>query len=232
MNNPARFITFEGGEGVGKSTQARRLSEALRARGIENLVTREPGGSPGAEDVRRLLVQGDTERWEPISETLLLFAARADHIERTIKPALDRDCWVICDRFTDSTFAYQGEGRGVDEATIEAIRKIAIDDFQPHLTLILDLAPSIGLLRTSTRAMPLFDPAMKDPDSPEAKSALNRRKEARFERFGKQFHERLRAAFLTIAQRAQERCVVIDAAATEDEVAGQIWRTVSERFGF
>jgi dTMP kinase len=108
MTGPARFITLEGGEGAGKSTQAKRLAAALEARGISCLVTREPGGSPGAEDIRRLLVRGEQEKWDPQTETLLLFAARADHVARSIRPALDKGIWVICDRFIDSTYAYQG----------------------------------------------------------------------------------------------------------------------------
>jgi dTMP kinase len=225
----ARFITLEGGEGAGKSTHARRLSQSLADHGIENIVTREPGGSPGAEDIRRLLVQGDVDRWDPIAETLLLFAARRDHILRTIKPALSNGCWVICDRFTDSTYAYQGVGRGLDRETISNLHRLAIGDFAPDLTLMLDVPPATGLLRTSTRAMPLFDPAMKDPDSPEAKSALNRRKEARFERFGKTFHEQLRQAFLDIAKREPMRCVVVDATDTQDAVAKVIWDAVRMR---
>ena len=142
-----RFISFEGGEGAGKSTQARLLRDALDARGISCVPTREPGGSPGAEDIRKLLVQGDINRWEPVAETLLLFAARADHISRTIRPALAAGKWVICDRFTDSTYAYQGVGRNVERETIRRIETIAIDDFRPDLTLVLDISPEIGLLR-------------------------------------------------------------------------------------
>jgi dTMP kinase len=226
-----RFISFEGGEGAGKSTQARALAAALEKRGISCIVTREPGGSPGAEDIRKLLVQGDMNRWEPVAETLLLFAARADHIARTIKPAISAGKWVISDRFTDSTYAYQGIGRNVDRETIRRIESISIGDFQPDLTLILDIAPEVGLLRTNTRASPLFDPAMKNPDSAEAQSALNRRKEARFERFGKSFHARLRQAFLDIARRASDRCMVIDASADEKSVTQAIWAAVAARFG-
>lgn len=226
----ARFITLEGGEGAGKSTQMRRLAATLAASGISCITTREPGGSPGAEDIRRLLVQGEAQRWDPISETLLLFAARADHVARTIKPALSKGTWVICDRFTDSTYAYQGVGRGLDQETIRRIETISIGDFRPSLTLVLDVDPNVGLLRTSTRATPLFDPAMKDPDLAEAKTALNRRKEARFERFGKTFHENLRAAFLDIARRASDRCVIIDAMQSEDEVARNVWNVVASRF--
>jgi dTMP kinase len=226
-----RFITLEGGEGAGKSTQVRRLQASLEERGVRCITTREPGGSPGAEEIRRLLVQGDTDKWEPVSETLLLFAARADHISRTIRPALASGVYVICDRFTDSTYAYQGVGRGLDRETIRRIETLAIGDFRPDITLLLDIDPKVGLLRTTTRATPLFDPTMKNPDSNEARAALNRRKEARFERFGKTFHEQLRQAFLEIAKRASERCVIIDAEQSEDQVAGAIWDAVGRRFG-
>jgi len=225
-----RFITFEGGEGTGKSTQARRLAAALEARGISCVLTREPGGSAGAEEIRKLLVQGEMNRWEPIAETLLLFAARADHIARTIKPALAEGNWVICDRFTDSTYAYQGVGRNVDRETIRRIESISIDNFRPELTLILDAPVDVGLFRTSARATPLYDETLKVPDSTDARAAFARRKEARFERFGKPFHIRLRQAFLDIADRAPERCKVIDANADENTVAGAILDAVSARF--
>jgi len=231
MTKSGVFISFEGGEGAGKSTQVRRLLASMEEKGIHCITTREPGGSPGAEDIRKLLVQGDIDRWEPVAETLLLFAARADHIERTIKPALSSGTSVICDRFTDSTYAYQGVGRGVDRETIRRIETLSVGDFRPNLTFLLDIDPKVGLERTTTRATPLFDPAMKDPDSTEAKAALNRRKEARFERFGKTFHERLRQAFLDIAKRSPDRCVIIDASQSEDAVAAAIWDAVARRFG-
>ena len=144
-----QFITLEGGEGTGKTTQAKRLAATLEKRGIETVVTREPGGSPGAEQIRRLLVEGEPGRWDPLTETLLLFAARADHIARTIKPALASGKWVISDRFTDSTYAYQGAGRGMDRETIRRIETISVADFRPNLTLILDLPAAIGLERAN-----------------------------------------------------------------------------------
>lgn len=205
---PARFITFEGGEGAGKSTQARRLCAALESRGIHSIATREPGGSPGAEDIRRLLVEGEPGRWDPLTETLLLFAARADHISRTIGPALEQNRWVVCDRFTDSTYAYQGLARGLARETIRRIETIAIGDFRPDLTLILDLPAEEGLKRAGARGA----------------------NEARFEKFDGGFHERLRKAFLDIARRAHERCVVIDASAPPEAVAAQIWAVVAKRF--
>ena len=134
-----RFITLEGGEGSGKSTQVKRLAAALEAKGITVLTTREPGGSPGAEEIRALLVQGEPGRWDPLTETLLLYAARADHVRRVIGPALLADKWVISDRFTDSTYVYQGIARGVPRETIRRIDSIVLDDFKPDFTLVLDI---------------------------------------------------------------------------------------------
>jgi len=204
----ARFITLEGGEGTGKSTQAKRLCAALQTHGIASIVTREPGGSPGAEEIRKLLVQGERERWDGLAETLLVFAARTDHIARTIKPALASGKWVICDRFTDSTYVYQGVGRGLDRETIRRIESASVGDFKPELTLILDLPVSVGLERAGARH-----------------SA-----ESRFEKFDAAFHEKLRAAFRDIANRHAERCVLIDAQGSEDEVAALLWNTVAKRF--
>ncbi|HEX3754193.1 MAG TPA: dTMP kinase [Rhizomicrobium sp.] len=203
-----RFITLEGGEGTGKSTQVRRLAAAIEQRGIAVVATREPGGAPGAEDIRKLLVEGEPSRWEVMSETLLAYAARADHVARTIGPALVAGKWVISDRFSDSTFAYQGGGRGMARETIRRIDSAVLDDFKPDLTLILDLDVAIGLERAVAR-----------------KGA-----EQRFERFGREFHERARAAFLDIARRHPDRCRLIDAAGTEDEVAAAIFGAVGQRF--
>jgi dTMP kinase len=203
-----RFITLEGGEGAGKSTQAKRLAAALARLGIEALVTREPGGSPGAEDIRALLVEGAPGRWDPLTETLLVYAARADHVARTIGPALLADKWVVCDRFSDSTFAYQGVGRGIDRETIRRIDSAVLDDFKPDFTLMLDLDAQTGLGRARARG---------GAD--------------RFERFGLDFHERLRQAFLDIARRHGERCVVIDARGDEEVVAAAILDAVRRRFG-
>jgi len=140
----ARFITLEGGEGAGKSTQVKRLAASLVAKGIACITTREPGGSPGAEQIRKLLVEGEPGRWDAMTETLLVFAARADHIARTIKPALGQGKWVISDRFTDSTYAYQGVGRGLDRETIRRLDTVSTNGFKPELTLILDLPPETG----------------------------------------------------------------------------------------
>ena len=205
---PGRFISLEGGEGTGKSTQTRRLADALRARGIETVLTREPGGAPGAEMIRKLVVEGEGGRWTPITETLLLYAARADHVARTIGPALARGQWVISDRFNDSTFAYQGGGRGVPRETIRRIDAAVLDDFKPDLTLILDLPVETGVARAMARGGT----------------------ETRFESLGRDFHERMREAFLDIARKQPDRCRVIDAGGNEDAVAMAIWDAVRTRF--
>ena len=173
------------------------------------IVTREPGGSPGAEEIRALLVNGLPGRWDPLTETLLVFAARADHVERTIRPALEANKFVVCDRFTDSTYAYQGIGRDMPRETIRRIESIVLDDFKPDLTLVLDLPVETGLARAKSRGAA----------------------ESRFENFDAAFHERLRQAFLDIAKRAPDRCVLIDASGSEDEVASAIWDAVERRFG-
>jgi len=203
-----RFITFEGGEGVGKSTQIRRLADRLRGRG-EVLVTREPGGSPGAEAIRALLVSGPVERWSPISETLLMYAARRDHIERVIAPALARGAWVICDRFYDSSRAYQGAAGGAPASLLHALEAEVVGELIPDLTLILDLPTEVGLARAIRRGQG----------------------EGRFEAKGAEFHERLRAAFLEIAAAEPERCRVIDADADIDAVSERIGAALDERWG-
>lgn len=203
-----RFITLEGGEGTGKSTQIRRLAAALEKKGIAVLCTREPGGSPGAEEIRKLMVEGEPGRWDAVTETLLAYAARVDHVARTIGPALLADTWVISDRFNDSTFAYQGVGRGLARETIRRIDSAVLDDFAPDLTLILDLDVKTGLQRALARSGT----------------------ENRFEKFGAEFHEKLRQAFLDIAKRSPERCRVIDASGTEEQVAEAIFAAVSRRF--
>jgi dTMP kinase len=208
-----RFITLEGGEGTGKSTQIRRLTAALEQSGIKVLATREPGGSPGAEEIRKLMVEGEPGRWDAITETLLAYAARADHVARTIGPALRAGSWVISDRFSDSTFAYQGVGRGLERETIRRIDSAVLDDFAPDLTLVLDLDVAMGLTRALARSANSSGAA-----------------ETRFEKFGPAFHEKLREAFLEIARRNPERCRVIDASGTEDQVADAIFTAVGQRF--
>jgi dTMP kinase len=209
MPTSPRFITLEGGEGAGKSTHAAYLAATLEARGVSVCLTREPGGSPGAEEIRRLLVEGEPGRWDALTETLLLFAARADHLARTIRPALAEGRWVICDRFTDSTHAYQGAGREVDERAIAAIDATATGSFKPDLTFILDVPVEQGLSRAGDR-----------------KNA-----ETRFERFDRGFHERLRDYFRALAAREPNRCVLIDSTAPPDAVAAAMWEEVARRFG-
>ena len=207
MTIASRFITFEGGEGAGKSTQVKALAARLEAAGLDVVTTREPGGSPGAEDIRKLLVEGEPGRWDVLSETLMIFAARADHALRTIKPALKRGATVICDRFSDSTYAYQGAGRGLPRETIRRIESIAIPDLKPGLTLILDLPVEEGLKRAASR----------------------RGGETRFENFDAAFHERLREAFVDIARQNPTRCVVVDATQSKEIVEAKIWRTIETR---
>jgi dTMP kinase len=202
-----RFITLEGGEGAGKSTQAKRLAERLAARGHKVVVTREPGGSPGAETIRELLVTGRADRWSPITETLLMYAARRDHIERTIAPALAAGDWVVSDRFADSTRAYQGAGGGAPASLIQTLERHVLGETRPDLTLILDLPVDEGLARAMAR----------------------NHAETRFEAKGAAFHERLREGFLAIARVEADRCVVIDAAASVDQVEAAIWAAVEAR---
>ncbi len=199
-----RFITLEGGEGVGKSTQARRLAERLRARGIEVVSTREPGGAPGAEDIRALLVDGAPGRWVPMAETLLHMAARVEHVERVIRPALAAGRWVVCDRFVDSTRVYQGMMQGVGDERVMALHKIALDGLMPDRTLILDLAPDLGLARTQIRGAP----------------------ESRYERMEKAFHHGLVEAFRRLAAQEPARCRLIDARGDEAAVAARLWQEV------
>ncbi len=200
-----RFITFEGGEGGGKSTQLRLLAERLRTLGLEVVATREPGGSPGAEAIRDLLVRGDADRWSAVTETLLMYAARRDHLERVIRPALARGAWVLCDRFADSTRVYQGAGGGTDEALIAALEHHVLADIRPDLTLILDLPAEEGLARAARRAGA----------------------ETRFESKGQAFHARLRQAFLEIANREPARCRIIDASQPLETVSTDVWTLVT-----
>ena len=201
------FITLEGGEGAGKSTQTRLLANWLSARGIDALVTREPGGSPGAEAIRKLLVTGDDHRWDPLTETLLHFAARADHVQRSITPALAEGRWVICDRFVDSTVAYQGYGQGVDLIFIESLSKAVLGDLRPDLTLLLDLPVDVGLARAAKRTG----------------------SENRYENMDRAFHERLRLGFRDLAAAEPTRFVVIDANADTDTVQSRVETAVEGR---
>ena len=202
------FISFEGGEGAGKSTQIRRLSERLGERGLQVVLTREPGGSEGAEAIRNLALNGAADRWSPLTESLLMYAARRDHIERRIQPALDLGQVVLCDRFADSTRAYQGAGGGVATAFIDALEANIVQDCVPNLTMIFDMPVEEGLRRAAARG-----------DF-----------EARFESKGLEFHQRLRDGFLKIAADQPRRCVVINAAAGDVEtVAALVWAAVEPR---
>lgn len=202
-----KFITLEGGEGAGKSTQIARLVGFLRGRGVDVVQTREPGGAPGAEAIRALLVSGDTGRWTPLTEALLHSAARADHLARTVRPALDAGQWVVSDRFTDSTLAYQGYGHGLGVERVRALNDLVTEGLAPDLTLILDLPVEVGMARAGSRGGA----------------------EDRYERMGRDFHERLRRGFLDIAKAEPARCVVIDAAGEIDAVAAAVARAVEQR---
>ena len=204
---PGRFISFEGGEGAGKSTQVVLLGDRLRAAGHDVIATREPGGAPGAMDIRRLLVEGAVDRWEPFSELLLHNAARHEHVQKTIAPALAAGKWVICDRFTDSTMAYQGHAQNVDRDMVARINRAAAGDVWPDLTIVLDLAVADGLARAQGR----------------------RDVENRYERMGTAFHERIRGAFLDITKAEPGRCAVIEAAGDVDQVAGEVWDMLRTR---
>ena len=203
-----RLITIEGGEGAGKSTQVPLLVATLEGAGIATLATREPGGSPGAEAIRRLLLEGGGERWDAAGEALLLTAARRDHVARLIEPALARGQWVVCDRFSDSTLAYQGWGRGLPAADIAVLHRLALGSFAPDLTVILDLPVDIGLARAAAR------------------TAADR-----FESLDAAFHERVRRGFRQIAAAEPTRCVLIDATAGLPAVHRAVWAAVAQRLG-
>ncbi len=204
-----RFISFEGGEGAGKSTQAERLADALRDRGIPCRATREPGGSPGAERIRELLVRGDVGGWDPMTEALLHFAARRDHVTTVVAPALDEGTWVVCDRYTDSTVAYQGYGQGLAVSVIADLHRAAVGDLWPDATIVLDIGVSEGFDRVAGRG----------------------RGRHRYENMDAGFHERVREGFREIAQRNAERCLVVDAARSSDVVHEAVMALVARRFG-
>lgn len=203
-----RFISIEGGEGAGKSTQVGLLAAALERAGISVLATREPGGSPGGEAIRRLLLEGEGERWDAIGEALLLVAARSDHVTRVVAPALAQGMWVVSDRFADSTLAYQGYGKGVPLADLAALHRFALGDFAPDLTLILDLPVEIGIARAAAR------------------SAADR-----FESLGREFHVRLRQGYRQIAAENPARCVLIDASGEPQTVHRAVVAIVEKSLG-
>jgi dTMP kinase len=205
-----RFVTFEGGEGSGKSTQIKRLSERLEAVHLPAIITREPGGSPGAEIIRHLVLSGMGKLLGPEAETLLFAAARDDHVRSVILPALAQGTWVLCDRFFDSTRAYQSRVGHVAPALVNAMTRVTIGDLKPDLTIILDVPVEVGLKRAAAR---------RGSGAPD-----------RFEAEDVKFHQALRDAYREIASAEPERCVIIDANADVDTVAGKVWTALRERF--
>jgi len=210
----ARFLTFEGGEGVGKSTQVKRLAASLSRHSIAAVRTREPGGTPKAEAIRSLILQGRSESWGPGAEAVLFAAARLDHVTQLIAPSLKAGKWVICDRFHDSTRAYQGLTGGVDDRLIRGLETLALDGHTPDMTIVLDMDPVIAFERVAQRA--LEEGTSDVPD--------------RFEKEELDWHRRLRDAFLAIAAANPDRCAVIDANQNEDALEDRIWTAVSSRF--
>jgi dTMP kinase len=210
MNERGFFLTIEGIDGSGKSTQARLLAKRLGELGRTVVETREPGGAPGAEEIRRLLVSGDPDRWSPATEILLFTAARRDHAERVIEPALDRGAVVLCDRFVDSTRAYQGAGASELRVLVDQLHRLAIG-IDPDLTLVFDMDPVVALERARSRGSKL--------------------EEDRFEKMGPEFQARLRAEFLAICAGEPVRCAMIDASRPAEAVAAQVWATVAPRLG-
>jgi dTMP kinase len=204
-----RFITFEGGEGSGKSTQAAMLADRLKSLGIDVLLTREPGGSPGAEIMRHVILSGAAKPLGAEAEAILFAAARDDHVRTVIRPALKRGAWVLCDRFADSTRVYQGVAGKVDKRMIQALERIAVGETRPDLTFVLDLPVEVGLARAGERR----GQAVAD----------------RFEGEGREFHEKLRAAFIALAAAEAGRCVVVNVTGPRHEVAEKIWHEVDNR---
>ena len=204
-----RFITFEGGEGTGKSTQAALLASRIKSFGIGTMLTREPGGSPGAEIMRYILLSGAVRPLGANAEAVLFAAARDDHLTTLIRPALEQGKWVVCDRFADSTRIYQGVAGKVDPLAIKAMERIIVGETKPDLTLILDVPVKEGMKRAAARR------GKGDAD--------------RFEAEALAFHEKLRDGFLTLAANEPDRCVLIDATTSKEEVAEQIWHVVQNR---
>lgn len=207
MSGRGRFITLEGGEGVGKSTQLKALAAALRARGIDVLETREPGGSEGAEAIRQLLLTGADQRWSPAAEALLFAAARADHVEKTIRPALEREQWVLSDRFLDSSLAYQGSAGGLGLAGVRALYSFACGDFAPDRTLVLTLGDGEGPNRAQAR------------DSGGADRIGGRPSE---------YHEQVGAAFRMLAADDPQRVRLVDASGTPEDVTARLIHGIAD----
>ena len=210
----ARFITFEGGEGVGKSTQVKRLLVRLNRMDIEAVRTREPGGTPKAEAVRAFILQGRSESWGAGAEAVLFAAARYDHVSSLIAPSLNSGKWVISDRFHDSTRAYQGLTGGVDDKLIRGLETLALDGHQPDITFILDMDPATAFASVNSREIEKALAATGD----------------RFEKEDLEWHRRLRQSFLAIAKANPERCIVLPAGQSEDALEQEIWDTLIRRF--
>jgi dTMP kinase len=213
-----KFITLEGGEGGGKTTQAAALSERLRKAGLSVLQTREPGGTPRAEAIREVLLSGKAKRFGPLGEAVLFYAARESHLELAIRPAIEQGTWVVCDRFSDSTRAYQGAAGGVARSVIDALETAVVGSTRPDLTIIFDLPPELGLQRAAKRLRP-------SSDGEPARSELDR-----FETMNLAFHRNLRDEFLAIAKAEPGRCVTVDASRGIQAVAGEVWAIVRKRF--
>ena len=213
-----KFITFEGGEGGGKTTQAAILAERLRRIGRNVLQTREPGGTPRAEAIREVLLSGKAKKFGPLGEAVLFYAARESHLELAIRPALERGTWVICDRFSDSTRAYQGAAGGLPLYVVETMDRAVVGSTLPDLTIIFDLPPELGLKRAAERK------------AQDASGEAGGNAPDRFETMNMAFHRSLREEFLAIAKAEPKRCVVIDASETPLRVEDKIWAIVRERF--
>jgi len=212
---PGKFITFEGGEGAGKSTQIRMLLDALKEKGIETISTREPGGSEGAEEIRNLILLGDKDKWDGETEALLFFAARRDHLVRTIWPALKAGVWVISDRYVDCTRVYQGYGRGSDKAGIETLYRFIAGDFEADLTYVLDVPPEVGLPRVMARTQENWTP-----------DSINR-----LEKMELDFHRRVREGYLDLARKNPHRFAVVDSTHGIKAVQAEIRKVLHERLG-
>ncbi len=219
MTGRGKFITLEGGEGGGKSTQAAILCARLMRNGINILQTREPGGTPRAEAIREVLLSGKAKKFGPLGEAVLFYAARESHLELAIRPALARGTWVVCDRFSDLTRAYQGAAGGLPHSVIETLDSAVVGQTRPDLTLIFDLPPEIGLKRAAKR----ISESREDGGGEAAPD--------RFEAMNMAFHRSLRQEFLAIAKAEPNRCVVIDASQDERSVEQSVWGVVRDRFG-
>jgi dTMP kinase len=207
-----QFITFEGGEGAGKTTQAKMLADALEAVGVETILTREPGGTFGAESIRKLVLEGTDDRWSGMTELLLMYAARLDHVEKLIKPALERGAWVISDRFADSSLAYQGYARELGPDRVREVHEAVMDGFGPDLTLVFDMDVYLSMKRVETRA------EREDEDL------------TRFDKAGQAFHTTIREAFLDIAKKDPGRVTIVDADGSRQSVHARILNAVSAKY--